>query len=208
MSFTPEQISAFRFWIQGYPRFYEPLVGEYFRIMGFQVQEKVTIRQADIQIAVQQLFDGYKTLGPDLDTKQVIDHLRKRQRILPDLLVAKDDAIFLVELKSWGGSHSGVFDLGTAQRGFIQDRTKSAFLLIDSLEGKPVAGKILVVSSRSSEHELVMGLLSRNFNTPIDLLYLDEIWTAPQMAGTIEKYLALLDGAVAELKNALRGKIT
>ena len=205
MTFTPDQIRAFRFWIQGYPKFYEPLVAEYFRVMCYQVQETITIRRPDIEHTISQLYDGHKTLGADLDTKSVIEHLRGRQRILPDLLLQKGGEIFLGELKSWGGSHSGVFDLSTARRGFIEDRAKSVFLLIDSLEGEFVAGKMLVVSARSPEHSQVLELLSSNFKTQIELHYLDEIFVAPQMAGIIEKYIRFLDAAVAELKNAFRG---
>jgi hypothetical protein len=206
MGFSQGQISSFRYWIQGYPKFYEPLVAEYFRVMGYQVHETVTIRRPDIETTIERLFDGHKTLGPQVDSRAVIAHLRQRQRIQPDLWVVKDQEQYLVELKSWGGSHSGVFDLATARRGFVEDRAKSAFLLIDQLEGKQIAGKILVVSSRSPEHPQVLALLATSFNTSVELLYLDEIFAAPQMAGTIEKYLGFLDAAVAELKNAFRGK--
>ena len=208
MTFTPDQIRAFRYWIQGYPKFYEPLVAEYFRVMGYQVHETVTVRRSDIETTIERLFDGHKTLGPQVDSKAVIAHLRERQRIQPDLWVVKDQKHYLVELKSWGGSHSGVFDLATARRGFVEDRAKSAFLLIDQLEGQPVAGKTLVVSSRSADYPVVSDLLTTCFNTNIVLLYLDEILAAPQMAGTIEKYLGFLDAAVAELKNAFRGNLS
>jgi len=208
--FNKQQISAYRFWIQGYPRFYEPLVAEYFRVMGYRVQETVTVRKADIQRVIEALFDGHKKLGPELDQKVIIKHLRSRKRIQPDLLVQKDGRNFLVELKSWGGYRTGIFDLGTAQAEFVSPKyeslRKSAFLLVDWLDGQRIDGKILVVSARSPQHEQVMYLLSRNFNTTIQLLYLDEIFATPQLAGTLEKYFQFLDAAVAELKVAIGGK--
>ena len=209
MDFTQEQITAFRFWIQGYPRFYEPLVAEYFRVMGYQVQETVTVHKADIQRVIEALFDGHKELGPALDQKAIIEHLRGRQRIQPDLLVEKDSKRYLVELKSWGGYRTGIFDLGTAQSEFMAPKSeslrKSAYLLVDWLDGQHIDGKILVVSTRSPQHEQVLQLLTEAFNTSIQLLYLDEIFNTPQLSGTIEKYLDYLDAAVAELKQAMRG---
>jgi hypothetical protein len=71
-----------------------------------------------------------------------------------------------------------------------------------------IDGKVLVVSARSPEHSQVLELLNQNFNTPIQLLYLDEIFTTPQLAPTIETYLAFLDAAVDHLKQTFRGKVT
>ena len=208
MAFSPTQISSFRYWIQGYPKFYEPLVAEYFRVMGYRVEETVVVKKPDIQRIRSALFDGHKKLGPELDTKAMIKHLEKRQRLQPDLLVEKEGRRYLVELKSWGGYRTGFFDVNTARAEFIAQKEdslrKSAFFLVDGLEGQPIAGKILVVSARSPQHDQVLDLLTRNFNTPIELLYLDEIFATPQLAGTIEQYLALLDAAVAELKQAFR----
>jgi hypothetical protein len=210
MEFTPKQISNFRFWIQGYLLFYEPIAAEYFRVMGYEVQDSVTVRKPDIQKAIDTIFDGHKKLGPDLNQEAIINHLRSRDRIQPDLYLEKDGKRYLAELKSWGGYRTGRFDLGTARAEFVRNKEdalrKSSFLLIDSLDGMRIDGKILVVSARSSEHEHVLDLLTRNFNTSITLLYLDEIFTTPQLAGTMEKYFAFLDAAVADLKQSLRGK--
>ncbi len=50
MEFTPDQIHAFRHWIQGYPNFYEPIVEEYFRVAGYQVLRRpALVGRADIQ---------------------------------------------------------------------------------------------------------------------------------------------------------------
>ncbi len=37
MEFTPDQVRAFRYWIQGYANFYEPIVEAYFPTAGYQV---------------------------------------------------------------------------------------------------------------------------------------------------------------------------
>jgi len=210
MDFTPKQISNFRFWIQGYPLFYEPIVAEYFRVMGYRVQKPVVVHKPDIQKTIDSIFDGHKKLGQDLNGEAIINHLRSRNRIQPDLYLEKDGRRYLAELKSWGGYRTGYFDLGTAQSEFVHAKEnalrKNSFLLIDSLDGARIDGKILVVSARSPEHEQVLDLLTRNFNTSIQLLYLDEIFTTPQLAGTMEKYFAFLDAAVADLKQSLRGK--
>jgi hypothetical protein len=209
MDFTPRQISNFRFWIQGYSLFYEPLVAEYFRVMGYQVTDSVTVRKPDIQKSIDAIFDGHKRLGPDLKRELVIEQLRSRDRIQPDLFLEKDGQSYLAELKSWGGYRTGQFDLGTARTEFIESKPdslrKSSFFLIDWLDGKRITGKVLVVSSRSPQHDQVLELLTCNFNTPIQLLYLDEIFKTPQLEGIMEKYFAFLDAAVADLKQALRG---
>jgi len=210
MDFTPRQISNFRFWIQGYLLFYEPIVAEYFRVMGYRVEDSVTVRKPDIQKTIDDLFDGRKKLGQDLNKEAIINHLRSRNRIQPDLFLEKDGRHYLAELKSWGGYRTGQFDLGTARAEFMRAKDdnlrKSSFLLIDSLDGTRIDGKILVVSARSPEHEQVLDLLTRSFNTSIELLYLDEIFKTPQLTGTLDKYFAFLDAAVADLKQSLRGK--
>jgi len=207
MEFTPAQIRAFRYWIQGYPNFYEPIVGEYFRAMGYNVQKTVIVGRADIQRVIDALFDGRKRLGPDLDAQAYVRHLEDRKRLKPDMLLEKEHNIYLAEFKSWGGSGSGQFDVVTVRNKFMQpelrDVNRSAFLLVDWLNGQPVAGKILVASARSSQHDAVLDMLTRNFNTPIQLLYLDEIYRTPQLAGFIERQMRYLEAAVAELKQAL-----
>jgi len=50
VEFTPDQINAFRYWIQGYPNFYEPIVEEYFRVAGYRVLRRpALVGRADIQ---------------------------------------------------------------------------------------------------------------------------------------------------------------
>ena len=66
-----------------------------------------------------------------------------------------------------------------------------------------MTNKLLVVSARCPEHDQVLALLRRAYDTDLELLYLDEIFTTPQLAGTIERQLRYLDAAVAELRQAL-----
>lgn len=202
--FNPDQVHAFRFWIQGYPNFYEPIVKEYFPVAGYRVLRRpALVGKADIQRVVNALFDGHKRLGPDLDEKAIRRHLEKRKRLQPDFLLERGGQRYLAELKSWGGFRSGEFDLDTARTQFVDDFKNGLFLLVDRLEGRPIVGKVLVVSARSPEHDLVQALLRTAYQTDVDLLYLDELFAAPQLAGTIERQLRYLDAAVAELRQAL-----
>ena len=204
MDFTPDQIRAFRYWIQGYANFYEPIVEEYFRVAGYRVLRRpALVGQADIQRIVSALFDGHKQVGSEVESKAIIQYLKGRKRLQPDFLLAREGRHTLAELKSWGGSRSGLFDLATARSEFLENPHNSAFLLVDWLEGAPIAGKLLVVSARSREHDRVLDLLRRAYQTEVELLYLDELFQTPQVAGTIERQLRYLDAAVAELQQAL-----
>lgn len=204
MDFTPDQINAFRYWIQGYPNFYEPIVEEYFKVSGYRVLRRpALVQKRDIQRVLDALFDGYKRLGAELDAVTIRRFLEKRSRLQPDFLLEYQGARYLAELKSWGGSRSGKFDLATAQAEFIVKYERGAFLLVDQLEGAPIAGKVLVVSARSEDHEQVLSLLRRAYQTQVELLYLDELFTTPQLQGCIERQLRYLDAAIAELKQAL-----
>lgn len=205
MTFTSNQINAFRYWIQGYPNFYEPIVEEYFKATGYRVLRRpALVSRADIQRINDALFDGHKRLGADLDAGAIRKRLNQRRRLQPDVLLERQGQRYLAEFKSWGGSRAGVFDLATAQAHFIRDVEKGFFLLVDQVDGVPIAGKFLVVSARSADHDQVLALLRRAYQTQVDLLYLDELFTAPQLQGTIERQLRYLDAAVAELKQALR----
>jgi hypothetical protein len=204
MEFSSEQIRTFRFWIQGYANFYEPIVEEYFRVAGYCVLRRpALVGRADIQRIVDALFDGHKRLGPELDDRAIRRHLEKRKRLQPDFLLEREGQRYLAELKSWGGFGSGQFDLDTARPAFLDDVRPGLFLLVDRLEGVPIVGKLLVASSRSPEHEQVQALLRRAYQTKVELLYLDEIFKTPQLRGTIERQLRYLDAAVAELRQAL-----
>jgi hypothetical protein len=204
MEFTTNQIHAFRHWIQGYPNFYEPIVEEYFRVTGYQVLRRpALVGQVDIQRVIDNLFDGHKRLGTEVDTPAIMRHLKGRKRLQPDFLLAREGQHYLAELKSWGGSRSGQFDLATAEAEFVHSPQKAAFLLVDRLAGAPIVGKLLVVSARSAQHEQVLALLRRAYQTEVALLYLDEIFQTPQLAGTIDRQLRYLDAAVAELRQAL-----
>jgi hypothetical protein len=86
---------------------------------------------------------------------------------------------------------------------FIRNPSNSAFLLVDRLNSQPIAGKILVASARSPQHEMVLSQLQSAFQTQVELLYLDEIFCTTQLAGFIEKQIRYLDAAVAEVKQAL-----
>jgi hypothetical protein len=205
MEFTADQIQAFRFWIQGYANFYEPIVEEYFRVSGYRVLRRpAVVGRADIQRIVDALFDGHKQLGPELDEEAIRRHLEGRSRLQPDVLLEKNGRHYLAELKSWGGYRTGVFDLATARAEFLKDVRKGLFFLVDWLDGVPIAGKLLVVSSRSVEHDRVLALLRNAYRTDVELLYLDEIFKTSQLTGTIERQLRYLDAAVAELRQALK----
>ncbi len=207
MEFNAEQIRAFRYWIQGYPNFYEPIVEAYFKTAGYRVLRRpALVRKRDIQHVVNALFDGHKRLGAALDAVAVRKQLNRRKRLQPDMLLARQGQRYLAEFKSWGGSRTGVFDLATAQEHFIHKSKAGFFLLVDRLETVPIAGKILVVSSRSAEHDQVLALLRDAYRTEVELLYLDEIFATPQLQGFIDRQLRYLDAAVAELKLALRGR--
>jgi hypothetical protein len=207
MEFTRDQIHAFRYWIQGYPNFYEPIVEEYFRVAGYRVLRRpALVGRADIQRVVDALFDGHKQLGPELDEKAIRRHLERRQRLQPDLLLERGGQRYLAEFKSWGGSRSGQFDLDTARAEFLKNFRNGLFLLVDWLEGFPIFGKLLVVSSRSLEHDRVLDLLCGAYQTDLELLYLDQIFEMPQLAGVIDRQLRYLDAAVAELRQALGRK--
>ena len=58
MEFTPDQVRAFRYWIQGYLHFYEPIVEEYFRVSGYRILRRpALVRRPDIQRVDHALFD-------------------------------------------------------------------------------------------------------------------------------------------------------
>jgi hypothetical protein len=202
----PNQVSAFRYWIQGYPNFYEPIVEEYFRVAGYRVLRRpALVGRADVQRVANALFDGHKQLGPDLDETAIRRHLEGRSRLQPDFLLEREGKRYLAELKSWGGYRSGQFDVDTARAEFIANFKNGLFFLVDRVDGADVAGKLLVVSSRSPEHERVLALLRDAYRTELELLYLDEIFQTPQLAGAIDRQLRYLDAAVAELRQALKG---
>jgi hypothetical protein len=206
MEFAPDQIQAFRFWIQGYANFYEPIVEEYFRVVGYRVLRRPgLVGRGDIQRIVNALFDGHRKLGSDLNEAAIRRHLEVRKRLQPDFLLEREGQRYLAELKSWGGFRSGQFDLDTARAEFLKSFHNGLFLLVEWLEGAPITGKLLVVSSRSSEHDRVQALLQNVYQTQVELLYLDEIFTTPQLASFIERQLRYLDAAVAELRQALLG---
>jgi hypothetical protein len=207
MEHTSQQIRAYRYWIQGYQNFYEPIVEEYFKVAGYHVlAHPAQVAKADIERVRSALFDGRRKVGVGLDAKKIIQNLEKRTRLQPDFLLEKDGLFYLVELKSWGGfTASGTFDLSLLQSEFINKPAASAFFLVDWLNTRRIAGKLLVVSSRSRQHDQVLTTLRETYLTPIDLLYLDEIYRTPQLAGFIDSQLHYLDEAVAELKQGLGG---
>jgi hypothetical protein len=205
MVYSNRQISAFRYWIQGYQNFYEPIVEGYFRVMDYRVVRRpASVTPADIQRVITALFDGAKKVGPALDRQKVIGVLERRKRLQPDLLLEKEGHYYLAELKSWGGYRSGKFDLATLRAEFLAKPEQGAFFLLDWLEAcGPIAGKILVVSSSSAGHDDVLALLRQTYQSNIELLYLDELLRTPQLAGFIDDQLRYLDAAVAELKRSI-----
>lgn len=205
MEFTPQQIRAFRYWIQGYQNFYEPIIGEYFRLSGYEIlAHPAVVGSADLQRIVGTLFDGHKRLGKEVDVKAIQQYLKGRKRLQPDFLLERDGQRYLAELKSWGGFNaSGQFDQAIAESEFLRKFDTPAFLLVDWMNGHPIAGKLLVVSSRSPNHAQIEAGLRRAYATTVDLLYLDEIFMTPQLAGFIDRQLRYLEAAVAELKQQL-----
>lgn len=205
-SFSPNEIQTYRYWIQGYPNFYEPIAEEYFRFAGYRiVRRPAQVSKTDIQRLIGRLFDGVQPTGPAMNRKKLITQLEKRSRMQPDLLLERNGQYYLGELKSWGGFRSGRFDVATLRSEFFKDPIRGAFFLLDRIEAcGPIAGKVLVVSSRCEEPEQVSALLQETYHHPIELFYLDEIMQTPQLAGLIDRQLRYLDTAVAELKQALR----
>ena len=90
MSYMARQIQAFRFWIQGYPSFYEPIVKEYMRIIGYQIiRSPAQVTSLDSQRLITRLFDGTQLIGPEIDDKKLQLILNKRKRLQPDALLYK-----------------------------------------------------------------------------------------------------------------------
>jgi hypothetical protein len=208
MEFEADAIRAFRYWIQGYQNFYEPIVEAYFRHAGYTVlAHPAKVSAVDIQRIVDALFDGHKRVGPELDGRALQAYLKVRKRLQPDFLLERGGRRYLAELKSWGGfTASGQFDLKLMTDYFLGPKPAlyaGAYLLVDRLADATIAGKLLVVSSRSPQHDQVLAGLRHAYNSEIGLLYLDEIFRTPQLAGIIERQLRYLDAAVAELKQAL-----
>ena len=198
---SAEEIRAFRYWIQGYARFYEPLVQAYFEASGYRiVRHPAIVGRRDIQRIIADLYDGQIAGSKVLPLEKYRQHLRGRTRMLPDFLLERGGEYFLAECKSWGGFGSGKFDLETARASFVEEPRQGAMLLVRRLEQFDIAGKILVVSSRSPDAGRVERFLADAFMTRLEILYLDEILREPQLRPAIERQLALLDAAVAELR--------
>ncbi len=207
MDCSDREVRAFRYWIQGYQNFYEPIIGEYFQSSGYRVlAHPAIVGVVDIQLVVNTLFDGAKRVGDELDEKALREQLKDRKRLQPDFLLERDGRLILAELKSWGGfNRSGQFDLSVLRSEFLQKLKHGAFLLVDPINGQPIAGMLLVVSSRSPEHDQARTTLRRAYRTDVELLHLDEILRTPELAGIIDRQLQYLDVAVAELKQAFTG---
>src|SRR5207302_1318201 len=106
-NFSPAAISAYRYWIQGYANFYEPNVHAWFPTAGYRVIDvPAHVGAADLKRTANDLFDGFKKLGPELAdrTGAIRKHLEACRYLKPDVLLERDGQWFLAELKSWGGS--------------------------------------------------------------------------------------------------------
>ena len=202
------QVRAFRYWIQGYQNFYEPIVEAYFRHAGYTVlAHPAKVGTADIQRIMDALFDGHKRLGPELDGRALQAYLSAARAFSPTsswsamagatwpteelgrvhrlrpVRPQADDRLFLgpkPELLRWRLPAGGLAG-GCAHRGQAVGR------LLLQPAARPGAGKPATA-----------------YDTQVDLLYLDEIFRTPQLAGTIERQLRYLDAAVAELKQAFQ----
>ena len=118
---------------------------------------------ADIQRIVDALFDGHKRLGPGLDGRALQAYLKRRKRLQPDFLLERGGQRYLAEFKSWGGfTVSGQFDLKLMSDYFLGPKPNAyygAYLLVDRLDDAPIAGKLLVVSARSLQHDQLQAAL-------------------------------------------------
>jgi len=199
LAFTPEQLRAFRYWIQGYQGFYEPLVAESFRCMGYSVRRPATVSKMDLERLAQDLFDGRRKAGREVPISAVIEHLRKRQRLQADALVENGEGAWLVECKSWGGFAK--FDEKLVSGTFVTDPRNAAFLLLEQACGKRLAGKILVLSS--PHNPAIDDMLSRMFCTTVQTMGLDEMLCDSRVRQVVTAHLEYLDAAVAEVKKAL-----
>ena len=197
--FTQEQIRAFRYWIQGYQNFYEPLVASYFCAKGYTVKRPAVVTKSELDALAQDLFDGRRKAGAQVSVPAVVQHLRSRKRLQADALVENSEGVWLVECKSWGGFAQ--FDEKFVTDTFVRDPRNAAFLLLDRGCGQQLTGKILVLSS--PRNEAVERMLSDIFRTRVQTLCLDEILRDPAVRPAVIAHLEYLDAAVAEVKQAL-----
>jgi len=205
--FSAQQIQAFRYWIQGYQNFYEPLVAECLRCMGYSVTRPATISKAELELLAQDLFDGRRKAGTEVTVAAVVEHLRKRHRLQADALVENAEGAWLVECKSWGGFAQ--FDEKFAFDTFVKEPRNAAFLLLENACGRRLVGKILVLSS--PHNPAIDEMLSRVFRTTVRTLGLDEMLRNPDVRPAVIAHLEYLDAAVAEVKKALlpeQGELT
>jgi hypothetical protein len=73
-----DRIEKFRYWIQGYPRFYEPIAEEYFRVLGYAIiRRPAAVTRYDIQRLIGRLYDGVQPTGPEIDRQKLINALKK-----------------------------------------------------------------------------------------------------------------------------------
>jgi hypothetical protein len=196
---TPHQIQAFRYWIQGYQNFYEPIIRECFRLQGYTVVQPGFITRAELQQLADDLFNGHMAVAPEVPIRDVVSLLRARHRLQPDALLEGPDGCYLVECKSWGGFAQ--FDERFVRETFIRDVRNAAFLLANRASGRDIVGKILVLSSPCDQS--IDEMLSATFRTQVRTLHLDELLREPDLRPFVEQQLAFLDAAVAEVKRSL-----
>jgi hypothetical protein len=198
--FSPQQVQAFRYWIQGFHNFYEPLVVRYFEVRGYTVTRPATIRKPELERLAQDLFDGRRSVGREVPVGRVIELLRGRRHLRADALLEGPDGAWLLECKSWGGSGLS-FNEEFAVTTFVKDPRNAAFLLLERACGKLLAGKILVLAP--SPAGIVARALEGAFNTTIRVSSLDEVLQDPQVRPALQERLAFLDAAVGQLKESL-----
>ena len=197
--FSPQQVQAFRYWIQGYQNFYEPLVASHFCAKGYTVKRPAVITKSELDLLAQDLFDGRRKAGAQVSVPAVVQHLRSRKRLQADALVGNNEGFWLVECKSWGGFAQ--FDEKFVTDTFVRDARNAAFLLLDRGCGQQLIGKILVLSSPRNEalDEMLTGI----FRTKVHTLSLYDILREPAVRPAVIAHLEYLDAAVAEVKRAL-----
>jgi len=197
--FTEDRVRPFRFWIQGYQNFYEPLVAAYFEAHGYKAKRPAVVSKAELQALADALFDGRKKVGSPVDVKRVIEHLRRRTGLQADMLVEDDSGAYLVECKSWGGFAE--FGEAAVRATFVGDPRNAAFLLLDRARGRDLAGKILVLSSPRDEQ--IDHMLGEIFRTSVRTLHLNDVLRDPAIRSSVESRLKYLDAAVAAVREAL-----
>ena len=127
----------------------------------------------------------------------------KRTRVQLDLLARKNTGVVTGECKSWGGfSKKATWNI--VNEVFVEGKD-SLFLYLTEIRGEPVVESCLVLWSRSDEHRRIEERMTRIYDRPIRLFYLDELLSNPSGRTTeaVDDRLRLLDESVGIVKSML-----